>query len=146
MKRTSVISALLVAIGSASPAAADDCMCLHGNGLVNADPILESFEVGPFFSSDGTLLVSAQLEPRAKENRQSDEVLWCASPYDPRCSPASPSPETPRANLSGGSSAANIEHRHDWPELVESTPEHHAAEAMLPSAGVRSRVERPPRS
>lgn len=45
----------------------------------------ESVEVGPFFSSDGSLLTSS---PRATRPTRSGprEVLWCASPDDPRCS------------------------------------------------------------
>ncbi|MFK7984622.1 MAG: hypothetical protein AB8I08_01240 [Sandaracinaceae bacterium] len=52
-----------------------------------AEPVtpFESVEVGPFFSSDGALLTSS---PRVTRPTRSSpgEVLWCASPDDPRCS------------------------------------------------------------
>lgn len=64
---------------------------LHRDGLgpdpFVAEPVtpFESVEVGPFFSSDGSLLTSS---PRVSHPTRSSprEVLWCASPDDPRCS------------------------------------------------------------
>lgn len=175
MLRTSVISALLLtALASASSARADDCMCLNDvgpwpqlssetqrlleqglleQGLALEDgllerALLESFEVGPFFSSDGTLLSSAVRDTRAhrREHKNSGEVLWCASPYDPRCAPATPSPESPHASLSSGPSATTIDRRHDWPLLRSIPIAMNTAEGLSASAGARARVERPPRS
>src|SRR5687767_6043793 len=60
MLRSVFAIALLFAPASA---AAEDCMCLNGDNGFWSQRVLESFEVGPFFSSDGTLLSSRVVVP-----------------------------------------------------------------------------------
>ncbi len=104
-----------------------------------------SVEVGPFFSSDGTILTSRlDLEAKRGEEPFGGEVLWCFSPYDPRCSPSSPVPEDSpqwlgRAHAAGTSDAS--------PRLRDRAPTSSIRADIDggPRAGVQPRVERPPR-
>lgn len=71
------------------------------------------------------------------------EILWCASPDDPRCSPAQPAPQSssfvPFAFAAAGVPARPKLGAPTW-ALFERT----SIEGQ-PLAGVRQRVERPPK-
>src|SRR5690606_34173123 len=75
-------------------ASTDDCMCVLAQpdwAPIEWERAPQSVEVGPFFSSDGSFLVSrAELERtelvRRGPPRSPTPLLWCASPDDPRCS------------------------------------------------------------
>jgi hypothetical protein len=103
----------------------------------------ESIEVGPFFSSDGTLL-SSRLELERREQRAS-EILWCWGAYDPRCSPSSPTPDNGPHALGRGLSAAGPATSPRWlrAEPLAIPRAHVLGQAR---AGVSQRVERPPRA
>jgi hypothetical protein len=151
MLRIASIAALVIALAPSGSAAAQDCTCRsysteHGARVVS---ILESFEVGPLFSSDGTLLSSrAEFESelaRGNQEKQGGDVLWCAGPYDSHCAPAAPSPEdSPRALRSSSSGAlADVSLR--WPRLSPGSSDLPPCEGG-PRAGILARVERPPRA
>jgi hypothetical protein len=158
MLRASLIAALslaaLAAIGlsTAGTARANElCMSLP-DLTVRSMRIEQSFEVGPFFSSDGTTLISrgelddllsrAELEHGA--GTPLTELLWCWSGNDPRCSPVAPSPDdAPRALRDVRSAIAE--------ELYDPAAEHGVAIALpRPEVergardGVRASVDRPP--
>ena len=151
-------------------AKADDCMCVvvelsWGNAAPHFEPHnsfephqpfephQQSIEVGPFFSSDGTLLSSHTASARAASSHVGsapsrsgspvEEVLWCASSDDPRCSPGDPAPEDgPRAG-DGTYAAATHPHRID----LRARPSRSLRPTHLgtnPSRGVRGRLDRPP--
>lgn len=144
------MTALALTALAPSEAAADDCMCFGVPDFgAHAARVLQSVEVGPFFSSDGTMLTSRQLELEIERhfgNHPASEILWCWSPDDPRCSPVNHSPDdTPRA-LRSGQSGVTVEHRLQWPLLSDDPLERGDARLLGPAEGVHSRVERPPRA
>lgn len=159
MLRASLIAALslaaLAATGLSATTAHANELCMSLPDLtVRSMRIEQSFEVGPFFSSDGTTLISrgdlddllsrAELEHGA--GTPLTEILWCWSGNDPRCSPIAPSPDdAPRALREVRSAIAE--------ELHDTTAEHGVV-ITLPRPevqrgareGVRARVDRPPRA
>lgn len=166
MLRPFVLASLVstVTLGWADPAAAEDlCMCAEGRSWsielpesteLSEGPAgerLQSIEVGPLFSSDGTMLSSwTRLERTAEEGwlvhttPPVEDVLWCSGRDDPRCSPADPGPENgPQNGRASHAGAILVVGEHRIPPALETT---------LPSVlrngsreGVRARVERPPR-
>jgi hypothetical protein len=153
MFRACLHAALVISVfAPAGMVAADDGMCFTmsdtGSSWARID---QSVEVGPFFSSDGSMLsspaverVSMQLE---REGRlPAGEVLWCWSPDDPRCSPGDPAPEDGPRALRDARTAAFVSHTtRRWPDLEALAPSRAPNDDDRPSDGVRSRVERPPR-
>lgn len=127
----------------ASTAFADERLCTEG--FQQAPQYLESFEVGPFFSSDGALLWSSFLIER-KEQGRPIEILVCYRPTDPRCSPTGPAPEQQPLSIGRGLSGGVLPRAHDWPPIDGYQLLDLDALGLGPAAGVRSRVERPPRS
>jgi hypothetical protein len=140
-------------------ARADDCMCVvvelswgdvapHFEPQAHFEPHQQSIEVGPFFSSDGTLLTSHAVASRgasapSRSRAPVQDVLWCASSDDPRCSPGDPAPEDgPRAGdatHAAATQAQDIDLRAQPPRSLG--PTHLGAN---PSRGVRGRLDRPP--
>ena len=111
----------------------------------------QSIEVGPFFSSDGTMLMSrVRLEHseargwRVAPPTPSDDVLWCASADDPRCSPAAPAPEDGPQGTRANPFGASHGERPSLPPPAARTAGS-PAEASGPREGVRFELERPPR-
>lgn len=160
MLRASLIVALALAttvatgLSTTSTARADElCMSLPAL-TVRAMRIEQSIEVGPFFSSDGTTLISRgdldDLLSRAELEHEAgtplSDILWCWSSDDPLCSPIAPSPDdAPRALREVRSAIGQ--------ELDDAAAEHGEAIALpRPDVerggrdGVRSRVDRPPRA
>lgn len=162
MLRVSLIAALVASaatFASASVARADDCMCaLAVLGDAEWDRpawrLDQSVEVGPFFSSDGTTLVSRlarsgddagqPAQELARRRVPVEDVLWCVSADDPRCSPRDSSP-------SDGSRIA--EARINAHQVTDSEPPLPSPLAARPKpshsgdgprAGVRFRIDRPP--
>ena len=133
---------------------ADDCMCLPPQMvLAPREPrFLESVEVGPFFSSDGSTLTSEELaveeqpapaQARPLARRDGGEVPWCVSADDPRCWPRDSAPyDGPHARdaTSAGAEAPT--------PLGLGPPDARAVRPRValgaPRAAVRGRVDRPP--
>lgn len=139
---------VLLALAPAS-AAAEDCVCvappteLH---TVSESPrVLQSVEVGPFFSSDGAELSSdlpAQIREHAPVPR--GDVQWCVSADDPRCSPRDHAPNDGPTAVEGAHIASGLARTSRFgPCMAQSRP----ARALEDGArdGVRDRLERPPR-
>lgn len=145
-------------LAPAGTAAADDCMCVAmptGRAVRVSrleQSLLESNELGPFFSSDGSSLSSSQLERitqhfEREARRPIGEVLWCWSPSDPRCAPGDPAPEeAPRASRTAPSLAVLPDRAARWREVWTDTELRAPPEDDRPREGVRARVERPPRA
>ncbi len=104
----------------------------------------ESVEVGPFFSSDGSLLTSS---PRVTRTTRSGpkEALWCASPDDPRCSgrdvPPERGPQTGDASHGAAPGALNSPRL----DAYLSGSVRFGPPLGGPRAGEAARLERPPR-
>lgn len=170
MRRSIRTAHVIVALSMFAPsgAAADDCMCMAvsqvmGTHLTNLDDVslgdlaarAQSLEVGPFFSSDGSALVSSAMVSNAlvaavaELNRDPStplsEILWCWGPDDPRCAPSAPAPEDP-PSISRTAQSATPGERPIYPPVDGSA--FASARGELPDGardGVRARVERPPR-
>jgi hypothetical protein len=149
------VALALSVLAPAGIAAADDGMCFtraEGGLWSRVERIEQSFEVGPFFSSDGAGLASEVVERvslRLERERRSPagEVLWCWSANDPRCSPADSAPEDgPRAIRTARLVGVVIDHSARWPELDSASLSAAPHDEDRPSDGVRARVERPPRA
>lgn len=120
---------------------------LFAEGLVAEGLFVEqSREVGPFFSSDGTL-ISSRLPSVAKQGRRGSpiEVAWCVSANDPRCSSGDPAPGE---SLLSGKLSHGAALTPEPPELPEPLLASTSPRAVLlgASAGHSSRLERPPRA
>ena len=172
LERLAMCAALLgaAALGGGSVAQADDRLCpvpdapgmsvqvpvyerfelaadaaLGGRGLRD----LESIEVGPFFSSDGTALVSGGRLPSAPVaapslGRAPLDVLWCRGANDPRCNGGDPAPDA----------LTNFDVTHAGAAVIEARAAIGRASlaggALAPDDegprdGVQSELERPPR-
>lgn len=111
----------------------------------------QSIEVGPFFSSDGTMLMSrVRLEHseargwRVAPPAPSEDVLFCANADDPRCSPAAPAPEDgPQGTRSNPFGRSDADRPSLPPPAAVTTDSPHATTG--PRDGVRRGLERPPR-
>ncbi len=149
MLRATLMTGLALATLAPSAASADDCMCFAMPDLEQrTERRLQSLEVGPFFSSDGTMLTSRELELELERHfggTPAGEILWCWSPNDPRCSPTSPSPDDAPRALRTGPSALTVDHRLRWPEIDDAVLTRNEARLLGPAEGVHARVERPPR-
>ena len=150
MTRVSIAAlALGILVGSAAEARAstDDCMCVLAQpdwAPVEWERAPQSVEIGPFFSSDGSFLVSrAELERQAPP-RSPTPVLWCASPDDPRCSGGDGPPD--RGPRTGDASHGAATHESDDARFGPPAPSTRLAFAPGggPSAGARHRIDRPP--
>lgn len=148
MNRILAIAILFAAPLFALPAAAQDCLCLVGEGfglvdgfeLIDAETPDTTIESTAFLHGDEA--PSADAAPEAPTHRT---VLWCASANDPRCQPLQPSDvPTPRA-LSSGSVGATISAltriSRRFPIEMTMTP----SLGLAPSVGVRGSLDRPPR-
>lgn len=137
-----------------SGAAAEECMCIAVSDLgVRAERLLASVEVGPFFSSDGTMLTSRVVElerhfviERHFGGTPATEILWCWSSDDPRCSPVQPSPDDGSRALRHVPSGMIADHSLRWRESHADALAGGTAALLGPSEGVHARVERPPRA
>ncbi|MCA9604438.1 MAG: hypothetical protein KC619_02515 [Myxococcales bacterium] len=108
--------------------------------------VLQSMEVGPFFSSDGAMLTSdlpLEEQPQAEPRREGTEILWCVSADDPRCSPRDSAPNDAPGTLQAAriASTTPAHPRLGPPGPSGLRPRHAIGAARL---GVRDRVERPP--
>lgn len=150
MLRATLMTGLALATLAPSAASADDCMCFAMPDLgPRAERLAQSLEVGPFFSSDGTMLTSRQIELELERHfggTPAGEILWCWSPNDPRCSPASPSPEDAPRALRTRPTGVTVPDRLRWAQPDDSTLDRSDAFLLGPSEGVHGRVERPPRA
>ncbi len=130
-------------------------MCLQASstmGLTRANPrVLQSAEVGPFFSSDGSTLTSEERsveEKRLRDLRAAEgehgPVPWCVSADDPRCSPRDSAPHHRTATVEGAHVAAGFA---SAPEFGDPNATETTSRAAIDGerAGVRHRLERPPR-
>lgn len=156
MLRSTLIAALTLAALAVSSSARADELCMSVPDLtVRTIHIAQSFEVGPFFSSDGATLISRgdldELLSRAELERDAGtpitEVLWCWSANDPRCAPSAPAPdEAPRGLRSARNAIAALDMLAAVRALgVTMTPPRPEARGSARD-GVRSRVDRPPRA
>ncbi len=120
-------------------------MCLVPQlGLRSAESA-QSLDLGPFFSSDGTLLSSRAADEGARRDAPT-EVLWCWGVDDPRCSPAdSPQDHAPRA-IQSPHCVAVLEHPLRWPVIDAGSPFSYSDARDGGRPGVRDRLERPPRA
>ncbi len=131
MARFALVTAASLAAFGTLPfaAAAEDSMCLAGDAL---------------FAFQSVDLLG--VEPAAPTGDGDErEILWCASPDDPRCSPAQPAPQgsssfLPFAFPAAGVAACPELGAPTWTLLARTSIEGQAL------AGVRQRVERPPRA
>jgi hypothetical protein len=155
----SAVACALASVSSAvcvSSAEADDRMCMTSYvqvempfdlTLEQARARMESFEVGPFFSSDGTHLWSSivveHLAGQAGREGAPFEILVCYRPNDPRCSPSAPTPDHTPPTITRGAYGA-LPCAHDWPPILSVHAEAPQGLALGPALGVRSRIERPP--
>ena len=152
-------------LAPAGSAAADDCMCLPAElswstslsdrlALIQSSegdtPVFgetafdESIEIGPFFSSDGTLL-SSRVPALAQGRRVPPvDVLWCVDANDPRCSGGDPAPGQ---SVFDGHASQGAALAGSLPDLPEPEPAASSPRAALlgASAGYASRLDRPPR-
>lgn len=114
--------------------------------MMRHERVLQSMEVGPFFSSDGTMLTSdlpAPERPAAEPRREGTEILWCVSADDPRCSPRDTAPNDGPGSLHVARIASSTNaHPRLGPPGPSGVRPRHAIGAARP--GVRDRVERPP--
>lgn len=151
MLRASLIAALALSTVAPTSAAAEDCMCFGPDTVVRSLYVAQSQDLGPFFSSDGTLLsssilLSARAADEAKQRDVPTEILWCWSANDPRCAPADPPEDhNPRAFQSARAFAV-VEDDLEWPTSEGSTRSSRREGRDGDRSGVRSRVERPPRA
>lgn len=144
--------AAIAAATSLAPlqAQADDCMCATvqmqwGQMEWRTTRMMESLEVGPLFSSDGTMLVSAIARAaRAPRPAPSGRVLWCASADDPRCAPRDSAPNHGSQVLDGAHIAFSTLRtpRIAAPPIARRP---FAAELERGRAGFEDELERPPR-
>lgn len=130
MARFALMTATCLAVLGTVPvvASAEAPMCAPGDALF------------AFQSVDLDVLGVLPAAP-AGEDR---EVLWCASSDDPRCSPSMPAPErssfAPFAFAAAGVPARSQLGAPTWTLLERTSLE------GQPLAGVRQRVERPPKA
>jgi len=140
---------VLLALAPAS-VAAEDCVCVAPPTELHTEAesprVLQSVEVGPFFSSDGAEL-SSDLPTQVRERTPvpRGDVQWCVSADDPRCSPRDRAPNDGPATVEGAHVASGLTRT---PRLGPSSAQHRPAGALVDGArdGARDRVERPPRS
>ncbi len=109
--------------------------------------VLQSMEVGPFFSSDGAMLLSdlPALERRAAPaRREGQEIQWCVSADDPRCAPRDSLPNDGPSSLIEGAHLASTSPLRPRvaPAGLAASRNRDAVRGARP--GVRDRVERPP--
>lgn len=152
-------------LAPAGSAAADDCMCLPAElswstslsdrlALIQSSEgetpsFAESIEIGPFFSSDGTLL-SSRVPALVQGHRVGRgtvppvDVLWCVDANDPRCSGGDPAPGQ---SVFDGHASQGAALAGSLPDLPEPEPAASSPRAALlgASAGYASRLDRPPR-
>ncbi len=154
MLRALASTALVLASLAPNGAYADDCMCFAMPDLGARVRLAQSIEVGPFFSSDGTMLTSREsareLDRIAmgapSRGTPAGEILWCWSADDPRCAPSHPSPDDGSRALRTGPTAIVIDHDLRWPEQSDHSSARTSALLLGPADGVNARVERPPRA
>lgn len=121
-------------------------MCFAPDTVVRSLYVAQSQDLGPFFSSDGTLLSSRATDEATRRDAPATEILWCWSANDPRCAPADPpEDQNPRA-IQSARAFAVVESDLDWPSSEESTRSSRCEARDGDRSGVRSRVERPPRA
>jgi len=141
---------VLLALAPAS-AAADDCVCVAPPTELHAADddgprVLQSVEVGPFFSSDGAEL-SSDLPPQVRQRvpLERGDVQWCVSADDPRCSPRDRAPNDGPTAVEGAHVASGLA---PPPRLGPGAAQRRPARALDDGArdGARDRLERPPRS
>jgi hypothetical protein len=144
MLRASLITAFTLTTVTPMTAAAQDCMCFGPDTVARSLHVAQSQDLGPFFSSDGTLLSSRAVDEDAQREAPT-EILWCWSANDPRCAPANPPQEPNPCALQTAHALAILDEAIDWPppDSGSRPPYPDARDARRP--GVRARVERPPR-
>jgi hypothetical protein len=140
MSRISAIAILLAAPLLTQPAAAQDCLCVVGDGfgLFEAET--------PDTTIASTPVDATQPAADAAPAPAHRTVLWCASANDPRCQPMQPTDvPMPRA-LTGGSVGATVAALalagRRLPKTMTMTP----TLGLAPAIGVRSALDRPPRA
>jgi hypothetical protein len=141
MSRLIATAVLLAAPLLTQTAAAQDCLCMVGDGF----GLYEAETPDTTIAStvlDTHATPSADAAPAAPAHRT---VLWCASANDPRCQPMAPTDvPMPRA-LSGGSVGATVA------SLTRVSRRPPTEMTMTPtfglgsSTGIRSSLDRPPR-
>lgn len=120
-------------------------MCFAPDTVVRSLHVAQSQDLGPFFSSDGTLLSSRAVDDDAQRDAPT-EILWCWSADDPRCAPANPPEDhNPRA-IQSAHAVAIVDEAIDWPTPDEGTRFTRCEARDGHRSGVRSRIERPPRA
>lgn len=153
MLRAALIAAIsLAALAPVSSALADDHVCMSVPELATA-LAQQSIDVGPFFSSDGAMLISRsslddlllRAELESKEGTPLSEILWCWSGNDPRCSPTTPAHDD-GPHVGRTAPCAFVDEAGTWPKLAEGLAHTLREEDRGARDGVRSRVERPPRA
>jgi hypothetical protein len=130
-------SLLVCALGSAPSARALSDQC--------TEPLLSSghearSERAPQLSAATLEVVVVMPVPGDDE-----ELPWCVSPEDPRCSPL-PGHSTARELALRGFIAPSGVREAPVRSLPSRTAQPFAAAGLLPSSGVHERLERPPRS
>lgn len=154
MLRASLITACTLAALAVTGSARADELCMSMPELPGRSVrIVQSIEAGPFFSSDGSTLISqAELDDLLARADDSGaplaEIHWCWSGNaDPRCSPSAPSPDDAPHGLR---SARNVVAVLD--DLMATRRGGVIVEPPRPEAqgsardGVRSRIDRPPQA
>lgn len=154
--------AAMALLGSASPAAADPCVCLAG-----AEPAVGDVHVtapalpaSPFAIADapaseptmGDDALSRPIEELSSpplfmmladdQEPSPEQVLWCEGSNDPRCSPGTGTPVAPEVSSPPPAAAASTGSE---PDRVATSLPPFDPEGLRAARGTRRSIERPPR-
>lgn len=144
IRRTLLTSGLLAAtvcaaqIVTPASAMAEESQCTNGGVLMSAPVWAFSELVSADFAGSGEFLVEQ------KPTNEAQEISWCTSPDDPRCSPLLPENDPTTRTLVGSTVVATLPAQPKifapGSECVQFVPEQ-----FVVSPGFNERLDRPPR-
>lgn len=147
----SVALVLAILVSGADHAKADDSVCSNGDIMVSAsvravselpaETLASMMEWAPAFNLSEFNL--RELDVQDPTNDDAQEISWCTSPNDPKCSPLLPENNPITRTLVGANSAATLPTTSDIAASPSATFDF-ATVTVEVGAGHRERLDRPP--